>query len=94
MNSKNRIQKKLLKYHHIDLKNPRHQSDLAGSDLRFMDLRRFNLRNINLSGCNLWFSDLRGSRSYASLKGQISATVKRKGRFSVTRTVPNGLFRK
>ncbi|CZV56299.1 glycosyl transferase family protein [Enterobacter hormaechei] len=80
MNSKNRIQKKLLKYHHIDLKNPRHQSDLAGSDLRFMDLRRFNLRNINLSGCDLSFSDLRGADfSYASLKGANLSHCKTEG---------------
>lgn len=80
MNSKKRIQRKLLKYHHSNLKSPRNQSDMAGADLRFMDLRRLNLRNINLSGCDLSFCDLRGADfSYASLAGANLSHCKTEG---------------
>jgi glycosyltransferase involved in cell wall biosynthesis len=80
MNSKKRTQRKLLKYHQNAIKNPHHQSDMAGADLRFMDLRRLNLRNINLTGCDLSFCDLRGADfSYASLTGANLSNCKTEG---------------
>lgn len=80
MNSKNKLKKKLLKYHRNILKNHQYQPDLAGADLRFMDLRGLYLRNINLSGCDLSFCDLRGTDfSYANLAGANLSYCKTEG---------------